>query len=671
MRVLFVDDDSGIRALARLALERKGGFTVEICASGAEALKRAASFSPDVIILDVMMPGMDGIETLRALRKLPETASIPVIFLTANTRAEEVNRYREEGAVEVIAKPFDPLTLASTVAEIIGKSGGAPGGDIAEKLRLLGESFEKQIDEQILRLEELLDSLMPDAPETLNDMLFIAHGIAGSAGSFGYPALSDSARRLESFLKRPTIGRLSESGLRELIAFFFDDMKAASALRRQGWEEIMGPPSAPPSHPREGRLIYLLEDDALFARDVALQLGYFGYSVRSFGKPDALKQALADSQPCAIISDVVLSEGRLAGVGAVNDIVSRSAEKISAIFVSSHGDFEARFEAVKAGGEAYFTKPLNVGALIDKLDSLISCTPREPYRILLVDDDPELAARHSLILEGAGMTTEVINDPRGVMLSLTDFRPELILTDVYMPFCNGIELAKIIRQQDAFVGVPIVFLSSETDVDRQLLAMSIGGDDFLTKPIKPWHLVSAVSARVERYRTLRTFMIRDSLTGLLNHTKTKEHLDVEVSRSMRQGGSLAFALMDIDRFKSVNDTYGHFIGDQVIISLSRLLKQRLRKSDAIGRYGGEEFAVILPGTDGEGAAKILNEIRKDFALIRHQHKRGEFSVTFSCGVAAFPAYGQSSRLNEAADNALYAAKHQGRNRVVISEPPAS
>jgi diguanylate cyclase (GGDEF)-like protein len=125
-------------------------------------------------------------------------------------------------------------------------------------------------------------------------------------------------------------------------------------------------------------------------------------------------------------------------------------------------------------------------------------------------------------------------------------------------------------------------------------------------------------------------------------------------------------MFDLDHFKQVNDTFGHLAGDGVIKSLSRLLQQRLRKTDIIGRYGGEEFAVILPGTDTLSAEKVLNQVRESFSYIRHQGEKIEFAATFSGGLAAFPQYRDPIQLNAAADQALYQAKAAGRNRLVIA-----
>ena len=327
---------------------------------------------------------------------------------------------------------------------------------------------------------------------------------------------------------------------------------------------------------------------------------------------------------------------------------------------------EIRLEAVRAGSIAYLSKPVNIGVLVDKLDHLTSTQPVAAYRVLIVDDTDSHATHYAAILEQAGMSVRVVNDPLLVMQPLLDFVPDLILIDMYMPGCNGAELAMVIRQMDAFIGIPIVFLSAETDPDKQLAAVGLGGDDFLLKPVAPQHLVASVSSRIKRSLLLRSFMVNDSLTGLLNHTAIKDQLAREMIRAKRNKTALSMAMVDIDHFKLVNDNYGHPVGDRVIKSLSRLLKQRLRENDLVGRYGGEEFAVILVDADGPAAVKVLDNIRRDFALLRHLAGEQDFSVTFSCGVADLSNFADGSRLIDAADKALYQAKHAGRNRVVLN-----
>jgi len=233
-----------------------------------------------------------------------------------------------------------------------------------------------------------------------------------------------------------------------------------------------------------------------------------------------------------------------------------------------------------------------------------------------------------------------------------------------MPDFSGLELAQMIRQIKTYVGLPIVFLSAEADREKQLNAVGMGGDDFLTKPIKPDLLIAAVTSRIERYRKLQTLMLRDGLTGLLNHTTIRENLAQEINRAGRNNQPLAVAMLDIDQFKNVNDTYGHATGDKVLRSLAQMLSLRLRHTDLIGRYGGEEFLILLPNTTQTEAANLMDELRDAFSQVVHISHEEEFRVTFSCGVAAYPQQSELATLSEAADRALYEAKRQGRNRVV-------
>jgi diguanylate cyclase (GGDEF)-like protein len=164
--------------------------------------------------------------------------------------------------------------------------------------------------------------------------------------------------------------------------------------------------------------------------------------------------------------------------------------------------------------------------------------------------------------------------------------------------------------------------------------------------------------------------MRDGLTGLYNHISIKEQLVREIARSSREGSPLALAMVDLDFFKKINDSHGHPVGDQVIRAISHILRQRLRHGDLVGRYGGEEFAVILPGTSATAAAGVLDEIRESFGKLRHKADNTEFFATFSAGVAELddatgPA--DASEMFRIADMALYQAKQAGRNRVELAQ----
>jgi len=414
------------------------------------------------------------------------------------------------------------------------------------------------------------------------------------------------------------------------------------------------------------RIVCIAVHDPYVGEDLHDQLGFFGFSVYRLESFLEVEGFLDGGRRVVLIVDTAYLEEGDERETSLEHLVGSRREDLSVIYLSERDTFDVRLNAVRAGGDAFFSSPVDISRLIDKIDSLASRHHQEPYHILIVDDDQEQISNRAHILQQAGMITSVASDPRNVFSVLIEAKPELILMDLRMPGCDGIELARLIRQQEAFVGIPIVFLSGERDRGRRLRAISQGGDDFLITPIKPEHLVTSLQIRIERTRDMRYFMERDSLTGLLNHSNLKERLAHETHRAGRIGNELCFAMIDLDHFKNVNDTYGHLTGDTVLKSLSRLLQDRLRKSDIIGRYGGEEFGVILFNTSLENARAIMNEIRESFALIRHQFGGKEFYVSFSCGLAGFPTHDTANGLSEAADRALYEAKETGRNRVVLA-----
>lgn len=416
------------------------------------------------------------------------------------------------------------------------------------------------------------------------------------------------------------------------------------------------------------RNVYIVSNDTEFVSECSVQIGHYGYCAHSFSSFVAYKNGLLIEEPVAVIADIDLVYSDPDSRGDLNLFcTTRDNTPVPLIIVGSNSDFNSRLQAVRAGSASFFAKPVNVSLLLDKLDAIISnAYVVEPFRVLVVDDSETMIRFISRTLKQAGMSVHVEQYPDKVLQAIGEFNPDLILMDMYMPHCDGQELSRIIRQYESYTSIPIVFLSSEMDIKKQLAAMQIGADDFLTKPIDPEHLVSSVNTRVQRHRILASYMVQDSLTGLLNHTKLKQRLEQTLQKTARSRIPMSFAMVDIDHFKKVNDTYGHPMGDRVIKSLSRLLQKRLRKTDSIGRYGGEEFAVIFWDADVNAASAILDDIREDFAHIEHHHEGKSFSCTFSAGVAGFPEYPDAQSISNAADRALYVAKRQGRNQVIIA-----
>ncbi|AIN60347.1 diguanylate cyclase [Pseudomonas soli] len=414
--------------------------------------------------------------------------------------------------------------------------------------------------------------------------------------------------------------------------------------------------------------VYIVLQDHDRAERLAQQLEFFGLSVQALCSAEAFQASMSERLPSAIVMDVDFT-----GAGIGLQLAAKAQQglehPVPLLFFSLHEtDTPTRLAAVRAGGQEFLTGTLDASSLLEKLELLTSATQYDPFRVLVIDDSRAQALLTERTLNSAGIITRVLTEPIRTMSELADFQPDLIILDMYMPACTGPELAKVIRHNDRYVSVPIIYLSAEDDLDKQLDAMSEGGDDFLTKPIRSRHLVTTVRNRAARARHLKARMVRDSLTGLYNHTHILQLLEDCSFRARREVQPLSFAMLDIDHFKKINDRHGHPMGDRVIKSLALFLKQRLRKTDFIGRYGGEEFAIVMPNTGLEAAHKVLDEIRRRFAEIHYPAQPHDLQCTFSAGVVQLDEQLDALTMASAADEALYRAKHAGRNCVVRVEP---
>lgn len=533
----------------------------------------------------------------------------------------------------------------------------------------LQQYFATRLPDRLAEIEEACHAAREAGwtGEPLKTFHRLVHSLAGAGATFGFPEVSDLARNLEgllnAFLKKgtppegPEIRRAEGllAWLREVpLAVSRVPAPAGGALRERSPDPGGG-----------GKLLYLRIDDPGLREELTQQFQNLGYRVRAFQDAGELEQEADRERPAAVLLEGADLAGPTAGAEWIAAIKRAGGEAVKVLFLSPRNDLGARLEAVRAGGDAYFTQPVDRGALAEALGRLTENGPADPYRILIVEDDAELAFLYARALEEAGMRTAVVSDPMEIMAPLTGLQPDLILMDLYMPGCMGTEIAAALRQQEGYLSTPIVYLSTEEGLEEQIAAINAGGDEFLTKPITPGHLVSAVTARARRGRLIGSRISDDGLTGLLNHSHLKQRLGVELARADREGWEVAYAMVDLDRFKSINDTLGHMAGDRLLRSLAMLLRQRLRRSDLLGRYGGDEFAVILPHTDGPAALRVLEEIRGSFSRMHPFAGDREIPCTLSCGIAVYPAHASAEQLVQAADAALYDAKRLGRNRVVL------
>ena len=485
----------------------------------------------------------------------------------------------------------------------------------------------------------------------------------------GITALHHASHQLEqvtlSLFNQDVVHPLPQASLDDLNerVLALARMASTHATATADFSGRRGDPSQPAARDLPISQSWLIGHNEAAWADLQAQLGYFGMSARFIDWQRPLPPSAGDA-PLLLLDMSSLPEAewcsRIQGL-------RQRFEMGQLIGLSVRSDFEQLQQALRGGCDSCLLEGTPTHAIVEHIMELNERHDQEAYRVLIVEDSKTASHLIRRTLEENQIVTEIVNDPRNTLNALRQFNPDLILMDMYMPNCTGVEAARIIRQHNEFLSTPIVYLSGETNVALQVDAMRLGGDHFLTKPFNQVFLNAIVKSKIARYRALRRTMYHDSLTGLLNHSSGKNTLDMLLSSVTQEGGFLSVVMIDIDHFKQVNDTYGHPVGDQIIRSLSWLLKQRLRKQDVICRYGGEEFLVGLPHTDAEQAFAIMNRIRQDFAQIHHPHGNGHFLVTASGGIATYPLYQTGDALIKAADEALYRAKHKGRNCIHIDE----
>ncbi|KTC74713.1 regulatory protein (GGDEF domain) [Legionella birminghamensis] len=533
--------------------------------------------------------------------------------------------------------------------------------EIKEKLQALFTEYARSLPEKLAHINREWANLMIHWDKVLfQDFHRTIHSLCGSAGTYGYDNLSKAARKLEIVLKSKVSQDSLQQEDKEEIDFLLDQLQMAFITAEPESKSAVSQDFLT----KNGKII-LIDNDRNFTNELQDNLIEAGYQVYAMGSEENISQNFFDISPAALIVDIEnISEG-------TKDFLFKlyNNEKVSIpLFCTAYSaDILTRLKAIRLGSSAFFQKPMESTYLTRKLDQFCACMPSEPYRVLVIDDSLSLAEYYTLILKESGLVAQFITNPLLLIETIEDFQPDVLLMDVYMPECSGLELAVVLRQEPQYTRLPIIFLSTEDDRLKQLSALNLGGDDFLVKPIVPQHLIKTVLSRAKRAEILNSFMTKDSLSGLYNHTNILQRLDVEIARANRQNEQLSFIMADIDHFKLINDNYGHPTGDNVIRKISSLLLLSFRKTDIIGRYGGEEFAIIMPNTSPENAFRVIENFRLKFSKFLFQCNKQNFSATVSAGLSSFPAVKDMSSLVSAADQALYEAKRNGRNQVVFAD----
>lgn len=378
------------------------------------------------------------------------------------------------------------------------------------------------------------------------------------------------------------------------------------------------------------------------------------------------------------------------------------------VMVTALTDVQDRVRGLDAGADDFLTKPINDTALFARVKSLVRMkglldelrlrdkTGSEMgvlgdgsnsfvsdvagAKILLIDDDAVQTKRLAEVL-GAYYQVEAVTEPSSALniAEANDF--DLVILSTMMMDMDGLRLASQMKSQESLRHVPIIMLVDEDEEHVLLKGLEMGLNDYLIAPVDHNEMLARVKTQIRRkkyqealksnYKQSISMAITDGLTGLYNRHYLNAHLNNMVQDALAKNKPISLMIMDMDHFKSVNDTYGHDVGDQILQSLAKRIVDTMRGSDLIARFGGEEFVVLMPETDFKQATDAAERVRRVVEATAFEVKSesvSELPKTVSIGVASLNPMGDNGEaMLKRADNALYDAKNGGRNKVVIAE----
>lgn len=453
------------------------------------------------------------------------------------------------------------------------------------------EAFLRQVPKRIAAIEEnwalLSQAGWSEAP--LNALYGRVREISEASNRFDLYQLNESVFAVEVYLSS-FIGASEPPAQQQLesIEGLLQNLKAsAESIADTSPAVSSGDPAA----------IYFLGAERGELQALAEALAQQNHAFQFFDNSESLKSALDTQRPLAIITDT----GMLPGIAPVSDelvrLKSQASVSLPLIFVSSSNTLQLRIDAIRAGGDAYFVEPLDTHSVAQQVMQLAASHSNPDYRVLVVEDDPTQADFAAGILRNAGMQVSITTEPMKVLDAVRSFAPDLILMDIYMPEVNGIELTSVIREYDELVGIPIVFLSGEQNADKQLQALSVGGDDFVAKPIRPKHLIAVVENRIRRSRLLARKIgsqrKHDKVTGLLSRQQFLEQVAKSLEADPMHAQPTGILLIGPDNLEQLQEQLGIGGVDELTAQLANSVRCILDPKDASAKLRDHTLALLV------------------------------------------------------------------------------
>jgi len=771
MKVLIVEDDE-LSAKALITVLSNQNYAIEVATDGQAGWELVQAFSYDLVMLDVILPKLDGISLCQRLRD--SGYQMPILLLTGRDSSHDKVIGLDAGADDYVVKPFDPEELVARVRALLRrgsstslpvlewgnlrldptscevtygtrllqltpkefsllelllrntrrvfscgvileqlwsyeetpgeeavrthikglrqklKTAGAPADLIEtvygigyrlkplEALELLPtspetsettrqqtlsalagvwERFKGRISEQVSVLEQATTVL---SNETLDQELHNqaereAHTLAGALGTFGFMKGSKLARKIEHLFQT----EFSHKEVKEL-------RKLVGALRQEIDRSPEKPVSTAGTNKDERPLLLVVDRDRQLALELVSEADIQGIRAEVATNLSEARKAIARKHPNIVVLDLSVSSTTDDSLTLLAE-ASKRTPPIPVLVFTAQDSLTNRIEVARLGGRAFLQKTVPPAQVLETVSEVLQQVDSTQARVMVVDDDPQILATLRRLLEPWGIKVTTLEEPQQFWETLEATQPDLLILDIKMPQVSGVELCQVVRNDSRWGGLPILVLTAYTDADTVNQVFSVGVDDFVSKPIVGPELVTRIINRLERIKLLRNLAETDPIARVSNRYKSTQDLEKFLSKAQHHTQPLCLAILDLDRFKQINDRYSHATGDAVLRRVGELLLRSFRGEDVVARWGGDEFVIGMYGMtkcDGQQRLmEVLDTLRLEkFTAPDHT----KFRVTFSAGIAQYPEDGtEVQSLYRSADAALSEAKKAGRDRVLL------
>ncbi len=666
-QILLVDSDAEFfNAFQKIASENK----IEIKRGESfDSIKKdllSTDFSA-ICITDNYLENQARTELLSWAREFFSDSLLRVLILSEDDKHKPLQEppYHFEPIHYIIKKPFNKLSIVQFFNILLKKN----GDDTSEYdfLKELKNEYHASISTKINFFEETAQKINPENfIEHLTELKFNLHKIAGSAGSLGYIEAGLFCKEVEQSLICFENGNSlfsSKAWVTYFEKIFIPQIRAAFA------EDEENPLFSKKEKTTTSKKhdIYILCEDSL-RKDLIKESSIQQLSVEGDSCPNAFKEQLTNPKFSSriILLDLKLftSEEEL---NTVFSLYKKHHPQAGTIFglLCNQGDMSKRMKASYLGADIFIELPIVASKLLAECKYFLDA---EKYKVLIIDDDPDIHYFFKKIFEEMPFEIKSLNEGKELFETIDTFQPDLVILDIELPEYNGLELLKALRIDMSYQHIPIIIISVHSSSVYIEECLNSGANDFINKPLDPTILKIKIPNLLKSYKTQAHYRDRDQLTFLLNRRGFIDSFHKTVKRTIRLESTFSLALLDIDDFKDVNSKYGYHIGDQVLTNFTQFLKNHLRRTDTLARWGGEEFVILFEGCPAKPALSILSKIIEELTTTQFFNEHPGLVVTFSCGIVSFPEQGDSLNvLMDTAEEALTIAKNSGKRQALLSQ----